>query len=133
MLLLPGVLNRDRHQFLAAYARLDQPAHRRLARRVEMADRIKADNALRAQPAVEQISGGFARGGRLRRVVPAKMPLHQLIGLQHAVAFGNRDRAGVEGELQRALGRFAALPQMLLFGEHVVLDVADGQRAVAPQ
>ena len=39
--------------------------HRRLARRVEMADRIQADHALRAQGAVEQI------GGDLRSPKPA--------------------------------------------------------------
>ena len=133
MLLLAGAFERDRHQFLAAHARLDQAPDRRLARRVEMADRIEADEPLRTQRAVEQIGRGFRGRGRLRRLVPAEMPRHQLIGLEHAGAFGDRDLAGVERELQRPLRRFAALPQMLLFGQHVVLDVADGQRAVAPE
>ena len=86
VLLLAGAFERDRQQLAAADPRLDQLADRGLARRVEMADRIQADDALRTQRAVEQIGGGFARGGRLRRLVPAEMPLHQLIGLQHAVA-----------------------------------------------
>ena len=133
MLLLAGAFERDRHQFLAPDPRLDQAPHRRLARRVEMADRIEADDALRTQRAVEQIGGGFRRRSRLRRLVPAEMPRHQLIGLQHAGAFGDRHLAGVEGKLQRPLRGLAALPQMLLLGQHVVLDVADGQRAVAPQ
>ena len=51
------------------------------------------------------------------------MPLRSEIG----------DRAGVEGELQRPLRRFSALPQMFLFDQHVVLDVADGKRPVTPQ
>ena len=82
--------------------------------------------------AVEQIGGGFARRGRLRRLVPAEMPRHQLIGLQHAVALGDRQHAGIEDELQRPLRRLAARPQMLLVDQHVVVDVADGQRAVLP-
>ena len=83
--------------------------------------------------AVEQIGGDLRPTRRLRRLVPAEMPRHQLIGLQHAGAFGDRHLAGIEGELQRPLRGFAALPQMFLLGQHVVLDVADGQRAVAPQ
>ena len=61
------------------------------------------------------------------------MPRHQLIGLEHAGAFGDRHLAGVEGKLQRPLRGFAALPEMFLLGQHVVLDVADGQGAIAPQ
>jgi len=60
------------------------------------------------------------------------MPRHQLIGLEHAIALGDRQHAGIERKLQRPLRRLAARPQMLLFHQHVVLDVADGQRAVAP-
>ena len=61
------------------------------------------------------------------------MPRHQLIGLEHAGAFGDRHLAGVKGKLQRPFRGFAALPEMLLFGQNVVLDVADGQRTIAPQ
>ena len=46
MLLLAGAFERDRNQFAAADARLDQFPDRRLARRIEMADRIEADRAL---------------------------------------------------------------------------------------
>ena len=46
--------------------------------------------------AVEQIGGDFARRGRLRRLVPAEMPRHQLVGLQHAVALADRQHAGIE-------------------------------------
>jgi hypothetical protein len=61
VLLLAGAFERDRHQFLAPHPRLDQRAHRRLARRVEMADRIQADHALRTQRAIEQIGGDLGR------------------------------------------------------------------------
>ncbi len=60
------------------------------------------------------------------------MPRHQLIGLQHADALGDREHAGIEQKLQRPLRRLAARPQMLLVDQHVVVDVADGQRAVLP-
>ena len=113
--------------------RLDQAADRGLARRIEMADRIEADEPLRAQRAIEQIVGGFAASERrLRRLVPAEMPRHQLIGLQHAGALADRQRARVERQLQRPLRRLAARPGMILFDQHVVVDVADRQRAVAP-
>ena len=133
MLLLAGAFERDRRQFLAPHPRFDQAPHRRLARRVEMADGIQTDEPLRAQRAVEQVGGDFRRPCRLRRLVPAEMPRHQLVGLEHAGAFGDRHLAGVEGKLQRPLRGFAALPEMFLLGQNVVLDVADGQRAVAPQ
>src|ERR1019366_7157184 len=101
----------------------------RLVRRIEMADRIQAHDAFRAQGAVEQITGSFTRGGGLwwliGRLVPAEMPRHQLIGLEHAVALGDREPAFVERKLQRALRRLAAGPQMLLVDQHVVVDVAD--------
>src|SRR5258708_17208823 len=96
ILLLARAFKRDRHHFLAANARLDQAPDLRLARCVEMADRIEADDALRAQGAVEQISRDFARRSALRRLVPAKMPRHQLIGLEHAVALRDRKPAFVE-------------------------------------
>ena len=80
--------------------------------------------------AVEQIGGDFRARSRLRRLVPAEMPRHQLVGLEHAVALADRQHAGVERQLQRPLRRLAAGPQMLLVDQHVVVDVADGQRAV---
>jgi hypothetical protein len=55
MLLLAGAFDRDRRQFPAPHPRLDQAPHRRFARRVEMADGIEADDALRTQRAVEQV------------------------------------------------------------------------------
>ena len=58
------------------------------------------------------------------------MPLHQLIGLEHAVTLADGDDAGIERQLQRPLRRLAAGPQMFLVHQHVVVDVADGQRAV---
>src|SRR4030081_2806322 len=60
------------------------------------------------------------------------MPRHQLIGLEHAVALADREHAGVERQLQRPLRRLAAGPKMLLVHQHVVVDVADRQRAVSP-
>ena len=130
MLLLAGAFERYRHQFVAANPRLDQAPNRRLARRVEMTDRIQADEPLRAQGAVEQIGRDFPRRSRLRRPVPAEMPFHQLIGLEHAVALGDRDPAFVERQLQRPLRRLAAGPGMYLLHQHVIVDVADRQRAV---
>src|SRR3954468_23690165 len=55
MLVLTGAFDRDRRQFLAPHPRLDQSPHRRLARRVEVADGIEADDALGTQCAIEQI------------------------------------------------------------------------------
>src|SRR5688572_3966294 len=43
---LPGPLELDRHELLAPHARFDQPPHRRLARRVHVADRLDAHDAL---------------------------------------------------------------------------------------
>ena len=68
-----------------------------------------------------------------RALLPPKMPVHQLVGLQHAGALADRDIAAIEGELQRALRRLSAGPGMLLLDQHVVVDVADGERAVAAQ
>ena len=136
MLLLAGAFERDRHHRASAYPGFDQPPDRRLARRIEMANRIQADDALRAQGAIEPIGMGFPHRGRLRRLVrrhlPAEMPRHQFIGLEHAVAFADGEEALVECQLQRALRRLAAGPRMLLVNQHVVIDVADRQRAVAP-
>ena len=134
--LLARTFERDRRQRAGAQPRFDQAPDRRLARRIEMADRIQADDPLRAQGAIQQIGMGFPRRGRLRRFVgrkvPAEMPRHQFIGLEHAVAFADGDQALVEGQLQRALRRLAAGPRMLLVDQHVVVDIADGQGAVAP-
>src|SRR3954452_18508112 len=97
-----------------------------------MADGIQADDPLRAQRAIEQVVEAFRCRGRLRRLVPAEVPLHQLIGFQHAVALADRERSGKESELQRALGRLSARPKMYLFGQNVVIDVANGESALAP-
>src|ERR1700733_15661220 len=98
-----------------------------------MADGIKADHALRAKATVEQIASDFARRGGLRRLAPAEVPVHQLIRLEHAVALGDRDPAFIEGQLQRSLRRLAAGPGMYFLDQDVVLDVADGQRAIFTQ
>src|SRR5437899_1387015 len=110
MLRLARTVEFDRHKLVAANSLLDQPADGSFARRVEMADRVEADDALRAQSAVEQIAIGFRRGRRLRRLVPAEVPLHQLVGLQHAVALADGQHASVEAQLQRALRWLAARP-----------------------
>ena len=89
----------DLHQFPAAHPGLDQPPDRSLARRAEMTDRVETDEALRAQGAVEQIGRSFPQARRLRRLVPAEMPIHQLIGFQHAVALADGERAGIERQL----------------------------------
>ena len=59
------------------------------------------------------------------------MAFGQLVGLHHADAGGDRERAGEEGELERALGGLAAGPGVVLLDARVVVDVADRQRAVA--
>src|SRR3954462_13923886 len=85
MLLLAGALDHDGNQLLAANALLDQTADCGLARRVEMADRIQADDALRAQRPIEQVDEALRCRGRLRRLGPAEVPLHQFISFQHAL------------------------------------------------
>src|SRR3954462_8466544 len=75
MLLLAGALDHDGNQLLAANALLDQTADCGLARRVEMADRIQADDALRAQRPIEQVDEALRGRGRLRRLGPAEVPL----------------------------------------------------------
>src|SRR5580700_10936064 len=59
------------------------------------------------------------------------MTLDQLVGLEHAAACADRQRARVEGELQGALRGLAARPKMLLLHEHVIVDVANRQRTVS--
>lgn len=61
------------------------------------------------------------------------MPGRQLVGLQHAVALADGDHAAIEGKLQRALRGLPARPEMFLLGQHVVIDVADGERTGAHQ
>src|SRR5437763_15500654 len=76
MLLLACAFDGDRHQLVAANPLLDQATDRLLARRIEVTDRVQAYDPLRAQGAVEQVGGGLARQGRLRRLVPAEMALN---------------------------------------------------------
>ena len=57
----------------------------------------------------------------------------QLVGLEHAGALADGHETPVERELQRPLGRLAARPRMVLLHQHVVVDVADRQRTVAPE
>jgi len=59
--LLRRVVQRHRHQVAAPDPRLDQAPHRRLARRIEVADRVETDHALRAQRAIEPVGDGFGR------------------------------------------------------------------------
>ena len=58
---LIGAFERNGNQLLAANAHLDQSPDLLFARRIEMADRIKTDYALRAKATVEQISDNLAR------------------------------------------------------------------------
>src|SRR5262249_6004190 len=55
VLLLARAFERDRQELTAAHAGLDQLAHGRLARGVEVAGRIDADDALRTQRPLEPI------------------------------------------------------------------------------
>ena len=133
MLLLARAFERDRHQIAPAHPRLDQAAHRGFARRVEMAGRVQADDALRTQRAVEQIGRDLARRCRCRRLAPAEMPGHQIIGLEHADAFADGQHPLIECQLQRPFRWLTACPEMLLFRQHVIIDVADGQRTAPDQ
>ena len=56
----------------AAHAPLDQLSHRGLARRVEVADGIEADDALRAQRAVEQVVVDTRAPSRARAASPSR-------------------------------------------------------------
>jgi len=84
------------------------------------------------RPRSPQVLERLAPGRRFRQAVPAEVPVRQLVGLQHAGALAHGEEASVEGQLQRALGRLAARPRVVLFHQHVVVDVADRQRAMAP-
>ncbi len=96
-------LERDRHQLLAAHACADDLVDRGLHRRVEVADRIETNDALRAQRAIEQIPHALAFRRWLRQAIEAEMPRHQLIGLEHALALAHGQHAAIERKLQRAL------------------------------
>ena len=132
VLRLAGALELDRHQFLAAHPALDQPPHARLAPGIEVADRIQAHDALRAQRTVEQMVEDLAFRRGLRQPLPAEMPGHQLVGLEHPAALADGEEAAVERQLQRALRRLAARPGVVLVHQHVVVDVPDRQRALGP-
>lgn len=69
---------------------------------------------------------------RLRQSLPAEVPGHQLVGLEHPGPLADREEAAVERQLQRALRRLAARPRMVLLDQHVVVDVPDGQWALRP-
>ena len=126
-----GAVDRDGDEPAAADAGLDQRGHRLLARGVHVADRVEADDALRAQGAVEQVVEGLRLGGGARARRPAEVAVGELVGLHHAVAGADGQHAGEEGVLERALLGLAAGPGVVLVDELVVVDVADGQRAVA--
>src|SRR4051812_28062371 len=127
-----SALELERHQLGPAHPFLDQPPHDRLARRVEVADRIDAHQRLRAQRALEQIVADLALGGGRGQPREAEVAGQKLVGLQHAGALADRQQAAIEGELQRALRWLAARPFVRLLDQHVVRDVADRQRAVPP-
>src|SRR4051812_44589621 len=105
-----GAFYRDPNQLAAPRPRADQRSHRRLARCVQMTRRVEADQALRAQRAVEQIVENLASRGGLRQLFPTEVPGGQFVGLQHAGPLADYDEAAVEGELQRTLRRLAAAP-----------------------
>ncbi len=120
-----------RRQLPAAHAPLDQRTDARLVARVQVADGVQADDALSAQRPVQQIGQNLRLARRTRLLVPAEMPLDQLVGLEHALPLADGDEAGHEGKLQHALGRLAAGPGMVLLDQQVILDVADRQRPLA--
>src|SRR5581483_7275219 len=72
VLLLASAFDRERDQLATTDARLDQAAHARLARGIEMADRIERHHTLRTQRTVQQIGCDLALRRRLRRPLPAE-------------------------------------------------------------
>ena len=129
----PGqALDADRQQPAAADPGFDQRGERGgAALGAEPGDRVEADEPLGLQRPVEQEVELLPRRGRPRTRAPAEMPLGQVEGLEHAVAFADGQRSDEEGELQRPLGRLAAGPGVVLLHQLVVVDVADRQRPVA--
>ncbi len=101
------------------------------ARRVEVADRIEADDGLGAQGTVEQVVEDLAFGGGAGWLFPAEMPVGEVVGLEHAVATADREIAGEETEFEGALRRLGAGPGVVFRHARVVVDVADRERAVA--
>ena len=123
-------LERNRHQLFAVHSGFDQLPDGRLAFGVEMADRIEAHEPLRSQRPVEQIFADLLLRGRPRPPFPPKVPIHQLVGLQHADPLADRHGPGVERKLQRPLRWFSASPWMLFLHQHVVVYIADGKGAL---
>src|ERR1044071_1284488 len=79
MLQVCRALERDGDELLAAHPGLDQYPHPRLSARILITGRIEADDALRAQRALEQIAEELHFRCRLRRPVPAEVPVGQLV------------------------------------------------------
>ena len=95
-----------------------------------MTDRFHTHDPLRLQGTIKQVVQSFPFGCRAGQTVPTEMASRELISLQHSDSLTNRHQALVEGHFQNALGRLAAGPRVIFF-HRLVLDVADGERAVA--
>jgi hypothetical protein len=97
-----------------------------------MTDRIETHQPLRSQGPVEQIFDKLLLRGGARPPFPPEVPVRQLVGLEHADPRADGHGAGIERELQRPLRWLAARPGMLFFHQHVIVDVANGKRALLP-
>src|SRR5579883_1470261 len=121
----------DRHELPPARLALDEAPDRRPTRDPAITDGVQADEALRAQCPLEHVAQDLRLRSHAWQPLPAEMPRGQLVGFQHTGPPADRDEPSEEGELQSALGGFAARPRVVLLDEHVIVDVANRERASA--
>src|SRR6266404_5465057 len=95
-----------------------------------MPDGVDAYDPLCAKRDVDQVIEDLPFRGRFRPGVPTKMPVGELVGLEHPRPLRNRQDAVPERLLQRALTGLAASPKKFLFDQHIVINVADSDRPV---
>src|ERR1700709_996305 len=78
---LAGAVDADRPQLLSSYPNVDQCADGRFADGIQVADGLEADDALRPQGAIEQISQDLRLRGGPGSTGPDKMAVHQFVTL----------------------------------------------------
>src|SRR3546814_2389667 len=60
------------------------------------------------------------------------MPIHKLIGLEHAQTFADHKPPGHKGKLQGPFRGLPACPGMVFIHQDIVVNIADRQRAAGP-
>src|SRR5579863_3894025 len=125
-----GALDRHGGQSSCARSCFNKPAGGLLAAGVEMKGGVEADQSLRAQRSIDEIVQHLPLGGGLWPMAPAEMPLDQLVGLEHAGSFADRQNACKKGELKRAFRGLSAGPSVILFYQDIVVDIANCDGAV---